>query len=75
MQVRTPDALYFFEDWAIHPNPDWQFINIFTPNGVTLHEVVIDTVSYVPLPPAANPFQFCAHYASSDWPPSKRPAL
>ena len=54
----TPGALYFFEDWVMHPNPDWEFINIFTPNGVILHEVVIDTVSYVPLPPAAILFSF-----------------
>ena len=54
----TPGALYFFEDWVMRPNPDWEFINIFTPNGVSLHEVVIDTVSYVPLRPAAILFGF-----------------
>lgn len=48
----TPGAFYFFEDWTMRPNPDWEFVNIFAPNGISLQEVVIDSVSYVPLPPA-----------------------
>jgi len=33
------------------PNPDWEIVQIFVPDGSALHQVVIDTIS-TPLPPA-----------------------
>ncbi|MGD8386283.1 MAG: PEP-CTERM sorting domain-containing protein [Desulfobacteraceae bacterium] len=41
----TPDAFYFYEDWAIYPNPDWEWIEISLAQGDVLYQVVIDTVS------------------------------
>ena len=48
----TPGALYFYEDWIMFPNPDWEVIDIFVPDTVQLQEVVIDTISTVPIPSA-----------------------
>jgi len=47
----TDGALYYYEDWQLWPNPDWEIVQIFVPGGSTLHQVVIDTIS-TPLPPA-----------------------
>jgi len=47
----TGGALYYYEDWQLWPNPDWEIVQIFVPGGSTLHQVVIDTIS-TPLPPA-----------------------
>ncbi len=37
---------YFYEDWIIEPNPDWEQIVIGVPMGTVLDQVVIDTVSF-----------------------------
>ena len=37
--------LYFYEDWEIRPNPDWEQIVLDVPLGITLDQVVIDTIS------------------------------
>jgi hypothetical protein len=36
---------YFYEDWEIAPNPDYEIVDIYVPTGSLLHQVVIDTVS------------------------------
>ncbi|MCZ6680904.1 MAG: PEP-CTERM sorting domain-containing protein [Candidatus Poribacteria bacterium] len=36
---------YFYEDWLIFPNPDWEFVEIFVPTNTLLHQVVIDSYS------------------------------
>lgn len=43
---------YFYEDWVVYPNPDYELIELFVPFGVTLDEVIVDTVSTVPVPGA-----------------------
>ena len=48
----TVDASYFYEDWELYPNPDYEFVLIDVPYDSTLHQVVIDTVSTVPVPGA-----------------------
>ena len=47
------DALgrwYKLEVWEIEPNPDFESIQIVVPEGVTVDQVVIDTISTVPEP-------------------------
>ncbi len=41
----TPGASYYYEDWALFPNPDWEQVIIFVPDGTELHQVVIDAIS------------------------------
>ncbi len=36
---------HFYEDWIIHPNPNWDLVSISMGAGTILDEVVIDTVS------------------------------
>jgi hypothetical protein len=49
--AETPGASYFFEDWFILPNPDDDRFGIIAPPGTTVHQVVIDTISFaVPAP-------------------------
>lgn len=43
---------YFYEDWHLWPNPDWEIAQIFVPDGAMLEQVVVHTLSTVPLPPA-----------------------
>ncbi len=43
---------YFYIDWVLRPNPDWEFVNITVPTGGLLHQVVIDSISTVPIPAA-----------------------
>lgn len=38
------------EVWEIEPNPDFESIQIIVPEGVTVGQVVIDTISTVPEP-------------------------
>lgn len=45
-----PGLSYLGEDYAIFPNPDFEFIKMTVPNGVTIHQVVIDSISQVPEP-------------------------
>jgi hypothetical protein len=40
------------ESWDIMPNPDFEFIEIFIPGGSFVNQVVIDTISMVPVPAA-----------------------
>jgi hypothetical protein len=45
----TSDALpsgarYFYEDWRIFPNPDWEQVVIYLPHGTFLHQLVVDTL-------------------------------
>jgi len=45
----TPGTEYFYEDWIIEPNPDWEQIEFFLPQGTIIEQLVIDSVS-VPEP-------------------------
>ena len=36
---------YFYEDWIIEPNPDWEQIAFAVPQGVIIEQIVIDTIS------------------------------
>lgn len=36
---------YFFEDWKMFPNPDWEQVAVFLHDGTFLDQLVIDTVS------------------------------
>lgn len=49
------DATHFYEDWIIHPNPDWESFVLMVPFNTALDEVIIDTVS-LPAPGAAACF-------------------
>ena len=61
LQVETPgipmgglnamgfQGLYFYEDWIILPNPDWEAIEFDLPMGTIVNQIVIDTIS-VPEP-------------------------
>ena len=40
---------YFYEHWIIVPNPDWEAIEFFLPQGTIVDQIVIDTIS-VPEP-------------------------
>ncbi len=41
---------YFYQDWTLRPNPDWEQVVLFVPNGTFIDQVVIDTISTVPEP-------------------------
>jgi hypothetical protein len=41
---------YFYDDWAIRPNPDWEQVVIYMSEGTFVDQIVIDTVSFVPEP-------------------------
>ena len=43
------------ELWTLQPNPDFEFIRIFIPEGVLVNQVVIDTISF-PAPGAIAAF-------------------
>ena len=43
------------ELWDIRPNPDWETIRIFLPEGAIVNQVVIDTISF-PTPGAVSAF-------------------
>jgi len=40
---------YWYEDWIIQPNPDWEQIALHVPQDTILLQVVIDTIS-IPAP-------------------------
>ena len=40
-----PNSAYFYEDWLLYPNPDWEQVVIFVPTGTFVDQVVIDTIS------------------------------
>ncbi len=44
-----PLTEYYYEDWFIEPNPDWEQIQFILPMGTIVEQIVIDTVS-VPEP-------------------------
>ncbi len=48
-QTHYSESNYFYEDWIIWPNPDWEQVQVFVPMGTTIDQIVIDTVS-VPEP-------------------------
>lgn len=41
---------HLLETWEIKPNPDFESIQVFVPEGVVVDQVVIDTISTVPEP-------------------------
>jgi len=41
-----PGMSYFYEDWRILPNPDWEQVVIDVPSGTFIDQVVIDTISF-----------------------------
>ena len=41
-----------WEDWDIFPNPEQETLTLMIPAGAFVNQVVIDTISAVPLPPA-----------------------
>lgn len=52
----TPiDPFHYYQDWEIRPNPDWERIPLFIPQGTTIDEIVIDTISFtIPEPTTAT---------------------
>lgn len=47
------------ELWSLQPNPDFEFIRIFIPEGAFVTQVVIDTISF-PTPGAVSAFGLAA---------------
>ena len=43
---------YFYKDWLLEPNPDWEIVYMQLPPGSILHQVVINSWSNVPAPSA-----------------------
>jgi hypothetical protein len=41
---------YFYDDWEVRPNPDWEQVVIRMLENTFVDQVVIDTVSYIPEP-------------------------
>lgn len=39
------DLIHRYSDITMQPNPDWETIEIFVPQGTSIDEIVIDTVS------------------------------
>ena len=35
----------FWEDWVISPNPDWEQVEFYVPQGTIIEQIVIDTIS------------------------------
>ena len=46
------DRIHRLEVWEIEPNPDFESIQIVVPDGVSVDQIVIDTISTVPEPSA-----------------------
>ena len=38
-------SLYFYQDWELRPNPDWEQVVLFLQPGTFIDQVVIDTIS------------------------------
>ena len=47
---------YYYEDWLLYPNPDWEQVVVFVPTGTFVDQVVIDTISG----PLTGPILICA---------------
>ncbi|MEX2317924.1 MAG: hypothetical protein WD669_12275 [Pirellulales bacterium] len=45
-----PGTNYFYDDWTIRPNPDWEQVVVYMSEGTFVDQVVIDTISFVPEP-------------------------
>ena len=45
----TGGESYFYQDAVAYPNPDWEVLGFFVPEGMVIHHAVFDTVS-VPEP-------------------------
>ncbi len=43
--VLGPFQEYYYQDWFIEPNPDWEQIQFILPMGTIVEQIVIDTVS------------------------------
>ena len=41
----VPLREYYYEDWIIEPNPDWEQIHFILPRGTIVEQIVIDTIS------------------------------
>jgi len=41
----TPVVGVLVQDFAMMPNPDWEYLEIYVPEGTAVGQVVIDTVS------------------------------
>jgi hypothetical protein len=39
------DPLYFYQDWELFPNPDWEQVVLTLPPGTFVDQVVIDSIS------------------------------
>lgn len=39
------NSLYFYQDWELRPNPDWEQLVLNVPPGTFIDQVVIDTIS------------------------------
>lgn len=48
-----PGTSYFYDDWTIQPNPDWEQVVVFMSEGTFVDQVVIDSISFVPEPSSA----------------------
>jgi hypothetical protein len=48
-----PNMSYFYDDWEVRPNPDWEQVVIRMQENTFVDQVVIDTVSYIPEPSGA----------------------
>ncbi len=46
------DGNHYYEDWVIHPNPWWEVLVLQVPQGTSIDEVIIDTIS-IPSPGGA----------------------
>lgn len=44
---------YFYADWRIYPNPDWEQVVVFVPQACFIDQIVIDTVSWPLTTPGA----------------------
>ena len=58
---------YFYEDWLLLPNPDWEQVVLFLRAGTVIDQVVIDTISG---PDAALSFIFWSSFElgnTSEW--------
>jgi len=39
------DCRYFYQDWRMQPNPDWEQVVLNVPAGTTIKQLIIDTIS------------------------------
>jgi hypothetical protein len=48
---------YYYEDWDLFPNPDWEVVHLLVPTATRINQVVIDSIS-IP-EPSAMALAFC----------------